>query len=57
MASELEKLIAASASIENLIVLLEGNPYQTFLYSHLSPIKYELDRQLTNMEVSDTIEE
>ena len=55
--SDMEKLVAASASVENLIVLLEGNPYQTFLYSHLSPIKYELERQLTNMEVTDKIEE
>lgn len=55
--SDMDKLVAASASVENLIVLLEGNPYQTFLYSHLSPIKYELDRQLTNMEVTDRIGE
>ena len=41
-------LILALTQIENLVKLLEGNEYQTFLYGHLVSIEVELQRQLTH---------
>ena len=55
--SDMEKLIAASAHVESLTTLLDDNPWQSYLYNHISPIKYELDRQLTNLKESDKVEE
>ena len=43
------KLILALHQIDNLISLLEGNDYQSFLYSNLIKTKVELERQLTNI--------
>ena len=48
------KLILAHQQVENLVALLEDNPYKPYLYQHLNPIKYELLRQLTNLNVTDT---
>ena len=48
------KLILAHQQIENLVLLLEDNPYKSYIYQHLNPIKYELLRQLTNLNVTDT---
>lgn len=44
-----EILSTALAQVENLTLLLEDNEYKTFLYNHLIPIKYELQRQLNNL--------
>jgi hypothetical protein len=44
-----EILSTALAQVENLTILLEDNEYKTFLYNHLIPIKYELQRQLNNL--------
>jgi hypothetical protein len=44
-----EVLLIAIMQVDNLVNLLEDNPYKNYLYTHLSPIKYELDRQLTNL--------
>lgn len=44
-----EILSIALAQVENLTLLLENNEYKTFLYNHLIPIKYELQRQLNNL--------
>ena len=44
-----EILSIALAQVENLTILLEDNEYKTFLYNHLIPIKYELQRQLNNL--------
>jgi len=44
-----EILSIALAQVENLTLLLEDNEYKTFLYNHLIPIKYELQRQLNNL--------
>jgi len=41
-------LILAFTQIENLVKLLEGNEYQTFLYGHLVSIEVELQRQLSH---------
>lgn len=44
-----EILSIALAQVENLTLLLEDNEYKTFLYNHLIPVKYELQRQLNNL--------
>lgn len=51
------KLILALMQIDNLTSLLEGNDYQSFLYSHLISVQIELQRQLTNLSHSTTIKE
>ena len=48
------KLILAHQQIENLVLLLEDNPYKSYIYQHLNPIKYELLRQLTNLNATDS---
>ena len=55
-----EILSIALAQVENLTLLLEHNEYKTFLYNHLIPVKYELQRQLanlTNKTIYPTLEE
>jgi len=54
---EQSKLIFALMQIDNITQLLKDNEYQTFLYSHLSSIKVEVERQLTNLKQSSTIKE
>jgi len=44
-----KKLILAQMQVDRLTELLEDNEYKTFLYQHLIPIKYELQRQLFNL--------
>ena len=48
---EKEKLLIALTQIENVVTLMENNEWKNYLYNHLSPIKYELERQLTNLNV------
>jgi hypothetical protein len=48
MKTEKEKLIIALTQIENIVILLEDNEWKNYIYSHLNPIKYELERQITN---------
>jgi hypothetical protein len=48
-------LTLAHQQVENLVALLEDNPYKSYMYQHLNPIKYELLRQLTNLNVTDPI--
>ena len=58
--SETERLVIALNQVDNLTSLLEDNEWKTFLYSHLIPLKYELQRQqglLTNQTNSTNIEE
>lgn len=47
---ERERLIIALNQIDNVTSLLENNEWKNYLYNHLSPIKYELERQLTNLQ-------
>jgi len=42
------KLILAQLQIDNLTNLLKDNQYEHFMVSHLIPIKYEIERQLSN---------
>ena len=46
---EKTRLILALHQVNNLTQLLEDNEYKTFMYSHLIPITYELQRQLNNL--------
>jgi len=50
------KILLALNQIHNLMSLLQGNEYEKFLVSHLLPLKYELQRQLTNIQSSAKIE-
>ena len=47
----------ASMQIENLEKLFEGNQYSKYLNQHLTYIKYEVKRQLTNLHTSSKISE
>jgi hypothetical protein len=58
--SEAERLVIALDQVDNLTSLLEDNEWKNFLYQHLIPLKYELQRQqglLTNQTNSTNIEE
>lgn len=57
MMNQETKFILALQQIDNLTSLLRGNEYQSFLYSHLSSLQVELQRQLTNLKYSSTIKE
>ena len=46
---EKERLLIALTQIENVVTLLEDNEWKNYLYNHLSPVKYELERQLSNL--------
>ena len=50
---EKEKLLIALTQIENVVTLLEDNEWKNYLYNHLSPVKYELERQLSNLAESE----
>ena len=52
--TEREKLFIALTQIDNVVTLLDNNEWKNYLYNHLSPIKYELERQLTNLNVYET---
>ena len=43
---EATKLILAMYQVEGIINLIEGNPYRQYMFMHLNPVKYELERQL-----------
>ena len=51
--TDIEKLILASNRVDSLVNLLEDNPRKSYLYQHLNPIKYEIQRQLVNLNVTD----
>tara|TARA_B100000902_G_scaffold372786_1_gene400096 strand:- start:1774 stop:1935 length:162 start_codon:yes stop_codon:yes gene_type:complete len=48
--NEKERLIIALNQIDNITALLENNEWKNYLYNYLSPIKYELERQLANLK-------
>ena len=50
-------LLAALHQVENIVNLTEENEYKQFIYMHLNPVYYELQRQLTNFSQSDKIKE
>ena len=53
---EQTKLILAKYQVENIIELIKDNPYRQYMFMHLNPVFYELQRQLTNSAVTDKIE-
>jgi len=44
--NQTSKLLFALQQTENIISLMEDNEYEQFFSSHLSPVLYELKRQL-----------
>lgn len=54
---EQTKLILASYQVENLLSLLKGNAYENYMSGKLYGIKYELNRQLTNLSHSSKIKQ
>ena len=44
------KLLLALDQIENLVSLIDGNEYQSYMYFHLIIVQVELKRQLTNLK-------
>lgn len=57
MIDEPTKLILALHQVEGIIKLTKGNEYEKFIFSRLSSVKYELERQLTNLSHSSKIKE
>jgi len=48
------KLVLALQQIENLSNLFSGNEYENFFASHLFPMKFEVERQLSCLTGSNT---
>jgi hypothetical protein len=55
--NQTSKLIFALQQTENIVSLMQGNEYEKFFSSQLSPILYELKRQLVNKTESVNIKE
>ena len=53
---DITKLILAKYQVENIIELTKDNEYRQFIFMHLNPVFYELERQLTNLQIVDKIE-
>ena len=51
------KLLLSLSQVEGIRKLMQGNEYETFIALHLSPILYELNRQLTNSKQSSKMKE
>jgi hypothetical protein len=47
-------LILALTQVENIAKLMEGNMYEGFMSSHLLPLKYEFERQLSLLNGKET---
>ena len=41
------KLLSAKYQIENILKLIEGNPYEQYMNLKLTSVYYELERQLS----------
>ena len=52
---EKTKLILALYQVDGITQLTKDNEYKQFIYMRLNSIKYELERQLTNLTVADKI--
>ena len=51
------KLTLALMQVENIRELLKDGPFYGFFTSHLLPVKFEIERQLTNIQHSSKIKE
>ena len=49
MITDTEVLLFAIWQVDNITKLTKNNESKTYIYSHLTPIRYELERQLTNL--------
>ena len=45
---EKTRVLSALQQIDNITNLLYSNEYKDYIYQHLLPVKYELERQLSN---------
>ena len=52
---DITKLILAKYQVENIIELIKDNEYKQYMFMHLNPVFYELERQLTNLTITDKI--
>ena len=43
-------LLAALQQVDNIVSLLEENEWREYIYSHLTPVHFELTRQLHIIE-------
>jgi len=46
------RLLLALYQVDGITQLTKNNEYKQFIYMHLNSIKYELERQLTNLNHS-----
>ena len=53
---DITKLTLAKYQVENIIELIKDNEYRQYMFMHLNPVYYELERQLTNLTIADKIE-
>ena len=44
------KLLLALYQVEGVMKLIEGNDYEQYMYMPLNKVKYELRRQLSNLD-------
>ena len=47
--TEMDRLFSAIHQLDNIVMLTENNEYKQYIHSRLISIKYELQRQLTNL--------
>ena len=47
--TEMDRLFSAIHQLDNIVMLTENNEYKQFIHTRLISIKYELLRQLTNL--------
>ena len=52
--TEQYNLLAALQQVDNITQLTKDNDWQEFIYSHLTPIKFELERQYHNSFINDS---
>ena len=49
------RLLSAQHQVENVMKLIEDNPYEQYMFMHLNTVFYELERQLTNQSITGKI--
>ena len=52
---EQTKLILALHQVDGIVGLTKDNSYKQFIFMHLNSVKCELERQLTNLSITDKI--
>jgi len=50
------KLLFTLQQVEDIIKLIKNNEFEEYFTSHLIPVQVELNRQLTNLKQSITIQ-